>query len=246
MTLLMDRVDRAGPAATPVRLRVANPVSLLFSAPPWACAAYLFSYLFFGVAAFVLCLVTVLVGSVLAVMWIGLPLLCAAFALGQGLAAAERGRARTVGARLNPPVRRSRGAGLRGYLIGRLRDRSTWRELLVLVVLWPGLLVLNLLALLIWLMGWVLISLPFGIGTCRSASTTVRTGTAWRSGTTPMGRTAASATAGISVICTARSVRPASACCSWLWSATTSWWGRRAPTSGPSGDGWRVAPDPGK
>jgi Putative sensor len=161
MTLMMDRVDRAGPAATPARLRIANPVSLLFSATPWACAAYLFSYLLFGVAAFVLCLVTVLVGGVLAVMWIGLPLLCAAFALGQGLAAAERGRARTVGARLNPPVRRPRGTGLRGYLIGRLREQATWRELFVLVVLWPPLLVLDLLALLIWLMGWVLISLPF-------------------------------------------------------------------------------------
>jgi hypothetical protein len=149
-------------ASTPRRLRLRNPVSLLFSAAPWASAAYLASYLVCGLAYFSLVLVLLIVGSVLSITWIGLPLLMAAVLVIRGLAAAERGRARTVGVQLRVPRRRAvTGPGLRAGLAARLGDRSTWRDVVALVVLWPYLLVLDFVGVLVWLIGWFLISLPF-------------------------------------------------------------------------------------
>jgi hypothetical protein len=150
-----------GTACAPSRLRARNPVSLLCSGTPWASAAYLVSSLFFGTAAFVVSLVTLLVGGVLAITWIGIPLLIAAFALVQALAAAERGRAAIVGTSIGAPRRRPRGQGMRANLVARLRDGASWRDVVALVVLWPYLFVLDLVALVVWLICWALISLPF-------------------------------------------------------------------------------------
>jgi Putative sensor len=162
MTAVLLTPVPAVAASTPRRLRLGNPVSLLFSAAPWASAAYLASYLVCGVVYFGLALVLLVVGSVLSITWIGLPLLVAALLVTRGLAAAERGRARTVGVRLRAPRRRPvAGPGLRAGLAARFGDASTWREMLVLVVLWPYLLALDLIGVLVWLSGWFLISLPF-------------------------------------------------------------------------------------
>jgi hypothetical protein len=148
--------------APPARLRRRNPVSLLFSAAPWASAGYLAGYLVVGAAWFVLSLSLLVVSGVLAITWIGLPLLVGALAVVRGLAAAERGRARIVGARIGPAYRRRAARpGLRAEVIRRLGDPATWRDIVALVVLWPVLLVLDLVALIGWLLGLLLISLPF-------------------------------------------------------------------------------------
>jgi len=136
-------------------------MSLLLSAAPWSSAAYLFSYLAFGPVAFVVVLAGLLVAGVLGLTWVGLPLLVVMFAVVRGLAAAERGRAAIVGADLPAPHRRVPGRGLRAGLVTRLGDGASWREVVALVVLWPYLFVLDLAALLGWLIGWFLISLPF-------------------------------------------------------------------------------------
>jgi RND superfamily putative drug exporter len=157
-----QRRDRVGvTSAVPSRLRFRNPVSLLFSGAPWACAAYLFSYVVVGGAGFAITLAVVVVGGVLSPLWLGLPLLYAGFGVVRAVAAVERGRGRMVGIRLVPEYRRVSGRGLRRSLRARLTDSARWWDVVVLVAMWPVLLVLDLTALVLWLIPLALISMVF-------------------------------------------------------------------------------------
>jgi hypothetical protein len=141
-------------------LRVRNPLTLLVSAAPWASAWYLATYLVLGAVWFSISLAVLLTSSVLAVTWIGLPLLLAAFGIVRALAAAERGRAGIVGVHVRGRPRRRPGPGTSSRLLTCLRDAASWRDVLLLVVLWPWLLALDLAALMVWLLLLAVISLP--------------------------------------------------------------------------------------
>jgi hypothetical protein len=138
-----------------------NPVSLLVSRAPWASAAYLASYVLLGGVWFAITLALVVTSSVLAVFWIGLPLLYVTFAVVQAMAAIERARVRMLGVEFRSSYRSGRGSSVRQTLRNRITDRVRWRDGVVLVVLWPWLLVLDLLALVAWLIPVTLMSLPF-------------------------------------------------------------------------------------
>lgn len=144
-----------------LRLRYRNPIALVFSSAPWRAVAYLCSSVILLPAWFALSLAVLLVGVVLSLTWAGLPVLLAALFVVQAFAAVERRRAsRALGLRIAAP-QRARGTGLRRQLAHRLRSRATWREIALLVPLFPVLFVLDLLGLLAWLIPWTLISLPF-------------------------------------------------------------------------------------
>ena len=145
----------------PSGLRLRNPVSLLVSRAPWASAAYLASYVLLGGVWFAITLALVLTSSVLAVFWIGLPLLYLTLVAVQAMAVIERARVRILGVEFRSSYRAGQGSGLRQTLRNRVTDRARWRDLVVLVALWPWLLVLDLLALVAWLIPAMLMSLPF-------------------------------------------------------------------------------------
>jgi signal transduction histidine kinase len=115
----------------------------LASAWPWRAAAYLASGALLGVVVLVVILGGVVVGGVLAVVLLGLPLLVLTALSGIPVAAVERRRLRLAGVGPVPGDghRVPDGPGLRAWLVTRLREAATWRELayavLFALVLWP-------------------------------------------------------------------------------------------------------------
>ncbi|MGI5455536.1 sensor histidine kinase [Streptomyces sp. CA-249302] len=129
----------------------------LRSAWPWRAVAYLGGGAVFGAAVLVVIVCGAVAGGALAVVLVGLPLLLLTALVGLPVAAVERWRLRWVGvglvsgaahpapgaARRLPEVahRVPDAPGLRAWLMTRLREAVTWRELayavLLGVVLWP-------------------------------------------------------------------------------------------------------------
>ncbi|MEV2213822.1 sensor domain-containing protein [Streptomyces sp. NPDC050997] len=115
----------------------------LRSAWPWRAVAYLGSGALLGVVVLVVILGGLVVGGALAVVLFGLPLLVLTALAGIPVAALERLRLRLVGVGPAPGDghRVPDGPGLRIWLVTRLREPATWRELAYAVlfglVLWP-------------------------------------------------------------------------------------------------------------
>jgi signal transduction histidine kinase len=115
----------------------------LGSAWPWRSVVFLASGAVFGAVVLVAIVAGAVVGGVTAVVLVGLPLLVLTALAGIPVAAVERWRLRTAG--LGPvPGGQHRvpdGAGLNRWLLVRLREAATWRELayavLLGLVLWP-------------------------------------------------------------------------------------------------------------
>ncbi|MFI6935610.1 sensor histidine kinase [Streptomyces sp. NPDC050287] len=115
----------------------------LGSAWPWRAVVYLGSGALFGVVVLVGILGGAVVGSALAVVLVGLPLLVLTALAGIPVAGVEGWRLRLVGA--GPAAgdghRVPRQPGLRSWLATRLQEAATWRELayalLLAFVLWP-------------------------------------------------------------------------------------------------------------
>ncbi|MET9774236.1 sensor domain-containing protein [Streptomyces sp. NPDC006367] len=115
----------------------------LLSAWPWRAVAYLVTGALAGAVTLVVLVAAVALGSVLAVVVVGLPLLVLTALVGIPVARAERHRLRLVD-RDPVPVRHRRQPPATGpwpWLVTRLRERATWRELghalLHACVLWP-------------------------------------------------------------------------------------------------------------
>jgi hypothetical protein len=142
------------------RLRWRRPISQLFSAAPWAALAYLASYLVLGALWFVVGLAALLAGAIFSIFWIGIPILAAALAVTRGLATAERARTKIASVRIRAPYRPVGATGVLRPLRIRMKDPATWRDALVLVLLWPVLFVLDLVAVTVWLIFAGMISLP--------------------------------------------------------------------------------------
>ncbi|MFC0597346.1 sensor histidine kinase [Streptomyces palmae] len=114
----------------------------LLSPWPWRSAGYLLSGAVTGAAVLVAIVLLAAVGTVLALVLVGLPLLVATAMAGIPVAAAERRRLRLVDRDPAPDPRRAPAdRGLRPWLVTRLRERATWRELgyalLFAGLLWP-------------------------------------------------------------------------------------------------------------
>lgn len=115
----------------------------LLSAWPWRATAYLVTGAVAGAATLVGLAVALVVGGVLTVVLVGLPLLVLTALAGIPLARLERQRLRLIDRAPAParPVRQPPATGPWPWLITRLRERATWRELghalLFALVLWP-------------------------------------------------------------------------------------------------------------
>ncbi|MFI7501247.1 sensor histidine kinase [Streptomyces sp. NPDC049687] len=115
----------------------------LLSPWPWRAAAYLLTGAVTGAFVLVGLGVWVTTGGVLAVVLVGLPLVAVTVFAGLPFAAFERRRLRLVdGGRVPSAHIEPRTPGVRAWLITRLRERATWRELghtlLTACLLWPA------------------------------------------------------------------------------------------------------------
>ncbi|MFC8085535.1 sensor histidine kinase [Streptomyces sp. NPDC057340] len=115
----------------------------LLSAWPWRATAYLLTGAVTGAATLVGLAVALVVGGALTVVLVGLPLLLLTALAGIPLARLERHRLRLVDRAPVPgrPVREPSATGPWPWLVTRLRERATWRELghalLFALLLWP-------------------------------------------------------------------------------------------------------------
>ncbi|MBT2396433.1 sensor histidine kinase [Streptomyces sp. ISL-100] len=114
----------------------------LLSSWPWRSAGYLLSSAPVGIAALVTIVVGATVGTVLAVVLIGLPLLALLALSGVPVAATERLRLRLVDNRPAPtPHQVPAEPGLLAWARTRFWEQATWRELgyalVFATVLWP-------------------------------------------------------------------------------------------------------------
>jgi signal transduction histidine kinase len=109
---------------------------------PWRSAGYLLTGALSGAVVLVGIVLSAVAGGVLALALVGIPLLLATALAGLPVAAAERLRLRLVDAEPAPdPHEPPAAPGLRAWLLTRLRERATWRELghalLFAGLLWP-------------------------------------------------------------------------------------------------------------
>ncbi|WLW54384.1 sensor histidine kinase [Streptomyces sp. YU58] len=115
----------------------------LRSAWPWRAVAYLAGGALFGAVVLVVVLGGLVVGGALAVVLLGLPLLVLTALAGIPVAAVERWRLRVtgMGPALDGGHRVPDAPGLWVWLVTRVREAATWRELayavLLGLVLWP-------------------------------------------------------------------------------------------------------------
>ncbi|MEU6917213.1 sensor histidine kinase [Streptomyces olindensis] len=114
----------------------------LLSAWPWRAACYLLTGAVTGVVVLVGIVTSAVAGGVLALALVGLPLLLGTALAGVPVAAVERRRLRLVDAEpASDPHEPPGEPGLRPWLVTRLRERATWRELghalLFAGLLWP-------------------------------------------------------------------------------------------------------------
>ena len=115
----------------------------LRSAWPWRAVAYLAGGALLGAVVLVVVLGGLVVGGALAVVLLGLPLLVLTALAGIPVAAVERWRLRVTG--MGPALggghRVPDAPGLWAWLVTRVREAATWRELayavLLGLVLWP-------------------------------------------------------------------------------------------------------------
>lgn len=135
-------------------------VRRLWSPQPWRATAYLASYLPFGTAFFGITVIVLVTAALLNVTWLGLPLLLGATEIVRGAARTERHRARLFGGAVTDTYRTTRG-GLISQLRIRLGDPATRRDCGYLTLLFPPLLVLDVAALVVWLVCLAGIALPF-------------------------------------------------------------------------------------
>jgi hypothetical protein len=127
-----------------------NPVRMLTGVGPWLAAVYLASYVIAGTALFVLSVVTLAVTGVLGLFTLGVPVLAGSALVVRGCAQVERARVRLVGAVPEARYREVAGLGVLARVQARWTDRTTWRDVAYLVLLYPPLLLLDAVALLIW------------------------------------------------------------------------------------------------
>jgi len=206
------------------RLRMyRNPLRMPFSSGVWAAAWYLLSYLFVGLAMFIVITTASAVSVSLVVIWAGLPMLIGTAYFIRMCAGFERSRARAVVPEGLAPLEPVAPAeGFFGILKTQWKDRTTLRGLLHFVFLFVPLFVLDSFVFFMWVGFLGVISLPIWyryIPADFDNGTTAH-GLSWA--TSPTGRTAPGAGGSGSVRTARRSSR-----LWWAWRCsslgTTCW-----------------------
>jgi hypothetical protein len=131
--------------------RYRNPLRMFFSTGPAAATAYLFSYIPVGAVMFAIVLAAVVVSGTLSIIWIGLPLLVGAAVIVRGCAEVERWRALMVIDPVPSSYRMVSQPGLFAQIRTRWSDPTTIRDCAYILLLFVPLLVLDVVALVIWL-----------------------------------------------------------------------------------------------
>jgi hypothetical protein len=121
---------------------------------------YLASYLPIGTACCVVTVVVLATAMVLNITWLGVPLLLGAMEIVRGCARLERSRGRLLGHPVAESYRATGGGGLVRQVRARLADPATRRDCGYLSLLYPPLLVLDVVALAIWLVCLAGVALP--------------------------------------------------------------------------------------
>ena len=139
------------------RLRYRGPIRLLCSPAPWTAFWYLFGSIFLGALWFSIAFTLLATGVTLGVLWLGLPVLAAALTVTRRLAGVER---RRIHPGITSPYRAPSATGFRARLAEQVHDPATRRDVILLVVLWPVLLLIDTVATAFWLGCFELMSLP--------------------------------------------------------------------------------------
>jgi hypothetical protein len=155
--ILGDRIRRTAVRAAGL---AADPLRMFFSAGPWAATAYLGSYLFVGAVLFTVAFTVLVTSTALTITWIGLPLLVGAAVIIRGCAQVERARARLVGGPVPASYRLVASPGLFAQVKTRWADPATRRDCGYLILMFTPLLVLDVVALSIWLSFLGMVTLP--------------------------------------------------------------------------------------
>ncbi|MGW3011256.1 sensor domain-containing protein [Streptomyces sp. NPDC001219] len=137
-----------------------NPLRRPFSAAPWRASGYLASYLLAGPALFAVAGAAVLLGLVFMQFTVSVALTIGSAWVVRCCAHVERGRAVLVDAPIPHYYQEPAKPGLAEQLRARCGDPVFFRDCVCLVVLFPFLLLLDLLALLVWLVLLAGVSLP--------------------------------------------------------------------------------------
>ncbi|MDQ1015665.1 hypothetical protein QFZ43_002214 [Streptomyces afghaniensis] len=147
--------------AAPGRPRPATSlVRLPLSAAPWLAAGYLASYPLVGGALFAVATAAVVGGVVLSLFTVTLPLIIGSVWVIRSCAQVERGRAVLVDRPIPYRYSEVTEAGLPAHLKARCTDPAFARDCVYLVLLFPPLLVLDLFALIVWLVDLGCVTLP--------------------------------------------------------------------------------------
>lgn len=141
----------------PVR---SSPVRMLCSAAPWRATGYLASYLFAGPVLFAVAALAVVLGLVFMQLTVTVALTVGSAWVIRCLAQVERGRAVLVDEPVPYAYQEATQPGLVGQLKARCGDPVTFRDIACLVLMFPFLLLLDLLALTVWLVLLAGVSLP--------------------------------------------------------------------------------------
>jgi hypothetical protein len=137
-----------------------NPLRMFFSAGPWAATAYLASYVVTGTVFFSVALTVLLTSYVMAITWVGIPLLVGAALIIRGCAQVERWRTRLVGVGIPASYRPVTSPGLFAQVKTRWADPATRRDCGYLILMFAPLFVLDVVALSIWLSFLAMVTLP--------------------------------------------------------------------------------------
>ncbi|MEU7582047.1 sensor domain-containing protein [Streptomyces sp. NPDC041068] len=137
-----------------------NPLRMLCSAAPWRATGYLAGYLVAGPALFAVAATGVVLGLVFMQFTVSVALTVGSAWVVRCCAQVERGRAVLVDEPIPYAYQEPTKPGLVEQLRARCADPVFFRDCVCLVVLFPFLLLLDLLALLVWLPLLAGVSLP--------------------------------------------------------------------------------------
>ena len=127
---------------TPLRRRVPlgpnGPVGMLVDPMTWRAVPYLLVSMFYGIACFAVLASAILLSLVLAIVWVGVPLLALTMLAWRGAATLERRFLRLAfGVEIPVPYRPSEGDNLFLRWKDMFVDPATWKDLLYLLLLLP-------------------------------------------------------------------------------------------------------------
>ncbi|MFF8787338.1 sensor domain-containing protein [Streptomyces sp. NPDC015125] len=137
-----------------------GPLRMLTSPAPWRATAYLAGYLVSGTVLFAVSTAAVLAGLVFGQLTLTVVVTVGSAWFVRCCAQVERGRAALIDAPIPYAYQEVTEPGLAGHLKARCTDPAFFRDCACLILMYPLLLLLDTLALLLWLPLLIGVSLP--------------------------------------------------------------------------------------